>query len=79
MFTLFCGYAGSLLLHVRFSSCSKCRLSTIDVMLRLLILVASLIRAGVVGCVGFRVATHGLSSCGSWALEHWLNSCGAGA
>ena len=22
------------------------------------------------------VATRGLSSCGSWALEHWLNSCG---
>ena len=23
------------------------------------------------------VAAHGLSDCGSWALEHRLNSCGA--
>ena len=28
-------------------------------------------RAWAPGCRGF-------SSCGSWALEHWLNNCGAG-
>ena len=25
------------------------------------------------------VAEHRLSSCGSWAPERWLSSCGAGA
>ena len=30
-------------------------------------------------CTGLVVVVHGLSSCGTWALEHRLSSCGAQA
>ena len=66
------GCAGSLLLHRLFSSHSKRGLLFIALR-RLLIAVASFVadhrhRVSV-------VATRGLNSCGSQALEHRLNSC----
>ena len=46
----------------------------------LLIVVASLCcRAWALGAQASVVAAHGLSSCGSWALEHMFSSCGAWA
>ena len=33
-------------------------------------------RAWILGARAPVVAAHGLSSCGSWALEHRLNNCG---
>ena len=35
-----------------------------------------LLQSTALGHVGFSSAAHGLSGCGSWALEHRLNSCG---
>ena len=49
-----------------FSSCNEPR------PLSLTVAVASLCRAWALGCGDF-------SSCGSWAREHRLNSCGEGA
>ena len=46
----------------------------------LLIEVASLCwGARALGAWASVVVAHGLSSCGSWALERWLSSCGAQA
>ena len=45
----------------------------------LLIMVASLCGAWALGTRVSVVVVHGLSSCGSQALEHRLNSCGAQA
>ena len=42
----------------------------------LLTVVASLVQSMGSGHAGFSVAVYGLSSCGSWALEHRLSSCG---
>ena len=52
-----------------FSSCIECRLLFVAVC-GLLIAVASLV-------VEHGLWVHGLSSCGSWALELRLSSCGA--
>ena len=50
------------------------------VVLRLLIMVASLtVEHGLQGTQASAVAARGLNSCSSWALEHRLNSRGAGA
>ena len=49
-------------------------------MRELLVVVASLIGdRGLQGTQAAVVWAHGLSSCGSWALEHSLNSCGTWA
>ena len=45
---------------------------------RFLIAVAPCFRAGALGYVGV-VGVHGVSSCGSQALEYRLNSCGVWA
>ena len=45
----------------------------------LLIAVASHCRAQALGMRASVVVAHGLSSCGSWALEHRLSRCGAQA
>ena len=42
-----------------------------------LIVVAFLVEYGLLGMWASAVAAHGLSRCGSWALGHRLNSCGA--
>ena len=48
--------------------------------LRLLISVASLIvKHGLLGAKASVVAARGLGSCGFWALEHRISSCGARA
>ena len=44
----------------------------------LVIEVASLLRSTGLGHTSV-VAAHGLCSCGSWALERWLSSCGVPA
>ena len=70
------GCVGSSLLCVQaFSSCSEWGLLFVAVR-RLLIAVASLIAEHVQASV---VVAYGLSSCGSWALERRLSSCGARA
>ena len=46
---------------------------------RLLITVASLVEHGLQDMWASVVSACGLSSCGSWALEHRLNSCDAQA
>ena len=46
---------------------------------RLLIAVASLVEHGLWFAQASVAVAHGLSSCGSWALEHRLNICGARA
>ena len=62
-----------------FSSCSEQGLLFVAVR-RLLIAVASLCcRAQAPGMRAAVVVAHGLSSCGSWALERRLSSCGAQA
>ena len=44
---------------------------------RLLIVVTSLVAENRLLCAGVSVLVAcGLSSCGSWAVEHGLNSCG---
>ena len=58
-------------LRAAFSSCSEPGLLFIAV-LGLLIAVASLVAE-------YRLQARGLSSCGSWALEHRLSSCGTWA
>ena len=49
------------------------------VVLRLLISVASLVKHGLLGMKASVVAARGLGSCGFWALEHRISSCGARA
>ena len=71
------GCAGSSLLHGLFSSCSKQVL--LSVVHGLLIAVTSLVEHQLWGGWPSVVAAHGLSSCGSWALEHRLGSCGVWA
>ena len=62
-----------------FSSCGERGLLFVAVR-RLLIAVASLCcRAQAPGMRAAVVVAHGLSSCGSWALERRLSSCGAQA
>ena len=47
---------------------------------RLLLVVASLVVEHRLQAHGLQQSQHmGLVSCGSWALEHWLNSCGTWA
>ena len=46
---------------------------------RLLIVVASRCGAWALGMQASVVVAHGLSSCGSWALERRLSSCGTRA
>ena len=78
LFIYFC-CAGSLLLHGLFSSCSEEGLLFIAVC-RLLIAVASPVAEHrLQGTWASVVVACGLSSCGSWALEHRLSSCGARA
>ena len=48
-------------------------------MCRLLIEVALVVKAELQGTRASVVATHGLRSYNSWALDHSLNSCGARA
>ena len=74
------GCIGSLLLHAGFfSSCGEWGLLFVAVC-GLLIAVASLCcGARALGARASVVAAHGLSSCGSRALEHRLSSCGAWA
>ena len=61
-----------------FSSCSKRGLLFILVC-GLLIAVTSRCRAWALGARASVVVAHGLSSCGSWALERRLSSCGTRA
>ena len=62
-----------------FSSCGEGGLLFVAVC-RLLVAVASLCcRAWTLGTRASVVVVHGLSSCGSRALEHRLSSCGAWA
>ena len=62
-----------------FSSCGEQGLLFVA-MHRLLIVVAFLCcRARALGVQASVVAARGLSSCGSWALEHRLSRCGARA
>ena len=61
-----------------FSSCGERGLLFVAVC-RLLIAVAPRCRARALGTRASVVAAHGLSSCGSWALELRLRSCGAQA
>ena len=61
-----------------FSSCSEWGLLFV-VVRGLLIVVASRCGAQAVGVRASVVVTHGLSSCGSRALERRLSSCGAQA
>ena len=61
-----------------FSSCGSRALPFLAV-LGLLIAVASRCRARALGMSASVVVARGLSSCGSWALEHRLSSCGARA
>ena len=49
------------------------------VVLRLLISVAFLVKHGLLGMKASVVAARGLGSCGFWALEHRISSCGARA
>ena len=70
LFILF-GCGGSSLLP-ELSQVAVSRGFSLGVVLGLLIVVASLVAKH-----GSRA--HGLSSCGSWALEHRFNSCGAQA
>ena len=75
---LFSGCGGSLLLHAGFllqqevstlccnTQASHCR-------------GFSCYRAWVLGTWASVAVAHGLSSCSSWTLEHWLNSCGSRA
>ena len=54
--------------------------SSLVVVLRLLIAVASLVAEHrLQGAWASVLAARGLRSCGSPALEHWLSSCGAWA
>ena len=34
------------------------------------------VQASIVAAGGLTSSAYGLSSCSSWALEHWLRSCG---
>ena len=61
-----------------FYSCSERGLLFVAVR-GLLIAVASRCRARALGAWASVVAARGLSSCGSWALEHRLCSCGTRA
>ena len=61
-----------------FSSCSEQGLLFFAVR-GLLIAVASCCGAWALGVRASIVAVRGLSSCGSWALEHRLSSCGTWA
>ena len=66
-FAFFSGCAGTSLLGGLFSSCGAGALAA----------VASLAAEdGLSGTQAPLVAAHGLSTCGSWALEHRLSSCG---
>ena len=52
---------------------------TLAVVHGLLIAVTSLVEHGLSGVQASVVGAHGLSSYGSWALQHRLNNCGTGA
>ena len=67
-------FAGSLLLLKLFSSCSKWGLLSSCGMWA-----ALAVEQGFQGVMALAVAAQRLGSCGSQALEHWLNSCGAKA
>ena len=78
MYVFVFDYAGSLLLCGLFSSCGEWAYS-IAVVHGLLIAVTSLAERGLSGVQASVVGAHGLSSYGSWALQHRLNNCGPGA
>ena len=61
-----------------FSSCGEQGLLFVAVR-GLLIAVASRCGVQALGTRASVVAAHGLSSCGSWAVEHRLSSCGTRA
>ena len=79
---LFIYFLAALGLHCckrAFSSCGERGLLFVAVR-RLLIVVAYLCcRAGALGVWASVAAAQGLSSCGSWALERRLSSCGTRA
>ena len=52
---------------------------TLFVVCVLLVAVASLVDHGLEDALASGAAAVGLSSCSSWALQHWLHSCGAWA
>ena len=74
-FYLFLAVLGLCCCAQAFSSCGKRGLLFVAV-LRLLIAVASRCRAWALGVQASVVVACGLSSCGSWALERRLSSCG---
>ena len=64
--------------YLAFSLVSVSRGCSLAVVLRLPISVARLVAEhGLCGAPASVVAARGLRSCGSWALEHRLRSCGA--
>ena len=73
------GCAGYSWLCALFSSCSE-RGPRLTVVCTPLTAVASLVAGrGLEGTRAQEFATQGLGSCGSWALEHRLSSCGSRA
>ena len=78
IFILFLAALGLRCCTWAFSSCGERGLLFIAVR-RLLIAVASHCGAWSLGAWASVVVARGLSSCGSWALEHGLSSCGTRA
>ena len=62
-----------------FSSYGGQELLSIMVHRLLTVLASPIVEHGLEGSWASGVATHGLGSCGSWALEHRLKSCGTWA
>ena len=73
------GCAESSLLHGLFSSCGKRELLSSCGVQASLCVASFAVQHGLEGTESAVAAAPGLSSFGSWALEHRLNSCGAWA